>query len=39
MIQFIRTDSKNGDFIELVKNLDADLAERDGEEHAFYGPL
>jgi GNAT superfamily N-acetyltransferase len=39
MIQFIRMDSKNGDFIELVKNLDADLAERDGEEHAFYGPL
>ena len=39
MIQFIRTDSKDGDFIELVKYLDADLAKRDGEEHAFYGKL
>jgi len=32
----IRTNSRNKDFIELVKLLDADLAIRDGEEHAFY---
>ena len=32
----IRTDSSNKDFILLVKELDADLAIRDGEEHAFY---
>jgi len=36
MIELIRTDSGNADFIELVKHLDADLAERDGAEHAFY---
>jgi GNAT superfamily N-acetyltransferase len=36
MIKFIRTNSGNRDFIELVKQLDADLAVRDGEEHAFY---
>jgi GNAT superfamily N-acetyltransferase len=32
----IRTNSDNLDFIELVKLLDADLAERDGEDHPFY---
>lgn len=32
----IRTDSSNKDFILLVKELDEDLAIRDGEEHAFY---
>lgn len=31
-----RTDSDNKDFIELVRHLDADLAERDGPDHAFY---
>lgn len=31
-----RTDSKNTDFIELVKYLDADLKIRDGVEHGFY---
>lgn len=31
-----RTDSDNPDFIALVRLLDADLAERDGEEHDFY---
>lgn len=31
-----RTTSDNQDFIALVALLDADLAERDGEEHAFY---
>lgn len=36
MIQFIRTDSTNADFIQLVALLDADLRIRDGEEHAFY---
>ncbi|MFA6945599.1 MAG: GNAT family N-acetyltransferase [Pedobacter sp.] len=36
MIRLIRTDSGNDDFIELVKYLDADLAERDGEDHVFY---
>jgi putative acetyltransferase len=36
MIRLIRTDSGNNDFIELVKQLDADLAKRDGDEHSFY---
>ena len=36
MLKTIRTDSENNDFIELVKLLDADLAIRDGDEHAFY---
>jgi putative acetyltransferase len=36
MIKIIRTDSDNQDFIELVKNLDADLAKRDGDDHSFY---
>ena len=36
MIEIIRTDSDNQDFIELVKHLDADLAERDGEDQKFY---
>jgi putative acetyltransferase len=36
MIKIIRTDSGNQDFIELVKCLDADLAMRDGDDHAFY---
>lgn len=36
MIQFIRTDSGNTDFIALVRLLDADLAKRDGDEHSFY---
>ena len=36
MIQIIRTNSENTDFIELVKKLDADLAIRDGSDHAFY---
>ena len=36
MIQIIRTDSENPDFIELVKYLDADLAKRDGDEYSFY---
>lgn len=36
MIQIIRTNSENKDFIELVKHLDIELAERDGEDHPYY---
>jgi putative acetyltransferase len=36
MIKLLRTDSDNADFRELVALLDADLARRDGAEHAFY---
>ena len=36
MIKITRTNSENPDFIELVKYLDADLAERDGKDHPFY---
>lgn len=36
MIKITRTDPGNHDFIELVKYLDADLAERDGDDHSYY---
>lgn len=36
MIKLIRTDSTNADFIALVQKLDADLKEKDGNEHTFY---
>ncbi len=36
MLKIIRTNSDHEDFIALVKSLDQDLAERDGEDHAFY---
>lgn len=36
MVQIIKTDSASADFQTLVKLLDADLAIRDGAEHAFY---
>lgn len=36
MIHLIRTNSENPGFINLVKFLDIDLAERDGNEHSFY---
>jgi GNAT superfamily N-acetyltransferase len=36
MIHLVHTDSSNTDFIELVKELDTYLAEKDGPEHAFY---
>ncbi len=36
MIKVLRTNSDNSDFIELVKQLDADLTRRDGNEHSFY---
>ena len=36
MIQLTRTNSDDQDFIELVKHLDLELAERDGHDHSFY---
>ena len=36
MIKIIRTNSENEDFRELVKLLDKELAERDGDAHPFY---
>lgn len=36
MIVLKRTTSEDEDFILLVKQLDLDLAERDGAEHVFY---
>jgi len=36
MRKYIRTDADHPDFCALVRLLDADLAVRDGEEHAFY---
>lgn len=36
MVTLRRTSSENSDFIQLIKLLDADLAIRDGEDHAFY---
>ncbi|SRR6266496_51472 len=36
MIRIIRTNSENPDFVELVKHLDSDLAQRDGKDHSFY---
>ncbi|HMK17027.1 MAG TPA: GNAT family N-acetyltransferase [Chitinophagaceae bacterium] len=39
MIKLVRTDSDNKNFIQLVKQLDAELAILDGEEHAFYAQL
>ena len=35
-MKLLRTDSKNTDFINLVSHLDADLAIKDGDDHAFY---
>ena len=36
MIKIIRTDSKNNDFSNLVKDLDTYLKTTDGDEHDFY---
>lgn len=36
MVTLIRTNSENKDFIDLVRELDKDLAMRDGEEHSFF---
>lgn len=35
-MDILRTTSENPDFLALVSDLDKDLAERDGDEHAFY---
>lgn len=35
-LRIIRTDSAHPDFRMLVRSLDAYLAEKDGDEHAFY---
>ena len=39
MVRLKRTDSKDADFISLVRELDADLARRDGDDHALYAKL
>lgn len=36
MIHLKRVNSENLDFIDLVRLLDNDLGERDGDDHAFY---
>lgn len=36
MLELLKTNSENADFRALVKLLDADLAIRDGDDHAFY---
>jgi GNAT superfamily N-acetyltransferase len=36
MIEYIRTNSEHTEFRKLVRELDADLSIRDGDEHAFY---
>lgn len=35
-MRILRANSNNRDFIDLVKYLDAELAIRDGDDHAFY---
>ena len=36
MLSFVKTDSTQTDFQQLVKLLDEDLSIRDGDEHDFY---
>jgi len=36
MIKILRTDSENQDFIKLIRFLDKDLSEKDGNDHFFY---
>ena len=36
ILKIVRTSSDNPDFKELIKLLDAELAERDGADHPFY---
>lgn len=36
MLEIIRTDSADKDFVDLVKLLDRELKLRDGEDHTFY---
>ena len=38
-LHYARTTAEHPDFLLLVKDLDADLARRDGEDHAFYAVL
>jgi putative acetyltransferase len=35
-MEIVRTSSDSGDFKELVRKLDVDLAGRDGKDHSFY---
>ncbi len=35
-MRLFRTNSSNPDFLKLVRLLDAELAERDGDDHSFY---
>jgi hypothetical protein len=36
MVEILRTNPSNPNFIKLVKYLDADLAEKNGADHLFY---
>ena len=36
MYNYIRTNAENAGFLQLVRELDADLRIRDGEDHLFY---
>lgn len=36
MLSILRTNSEHNEFIQLVEQLDRELAERDGADHAFY---
>jgi GNAT superfamily N-acetyltransferase len=36
MLELVRTNSDDSDFIGLVRLLDADLEQRDGNDHSFY---
>lgn len=36
MLTILRTTPEHADFVNLVQHLDAELAKRDGDEHAFY---
>lgn len=36
MTEIVRTNPQNKDFVAMIKELDADLAVTDGDEHAFY---
>ncbi|MBK7695688.1 MAG: GNAT family N-acetyltransferase [Saprospiraceae bacterium] len=38
MTTLVHTSADHVDFLELVKELDAELKIRDGEEHSFYAP-
>lgn len=39
MIKLVRTDSFNKDFIDLVQQLEKDLARRDGRDYSFNNPF